>query len=63
MWRPVEPTYTVPYVPAVVDLDEGYQIVTNIVGCDDTEVRTGLRVVVSFHADRAGFTLPYFRPE
>ena len=29
----------------------GYQIVTNIVGCDHTEVRTGLRVVVSFHAD------------
>ncbi len=63
VWRPVVPTYTVPYVPAVVDLDEGYQIVTNIVGCDHTEVRTGLRVVVSFHVDGEGFTLPYFRPE
>ena len=63
MWRPVIPTYTVPYVPAVVDVDDGYQIVTNIVGCDHTEVRTGLRVVVSFHADDQGYTLPYFRPE
>ena len=63
VWRPVNPSYQVPYAVAVVDVDDGYQIVTNIVGCDHTEVRTGMRVAVTFHADSEGFTLPYFTPE
>jgi len=61
VWRPVIPSYDVPYVVAVVDVDEGYQIVTNIVGCDHTEVRSGLRVEVTFHTDEDRFALPYFR--
>ena len=63
VWRPVVPTYVVPYAPAIVALDEGFSMVTAIVGCDDADVRTGLRVAVVFHADEAGFVLPYFEPE
>jgi uncharacterized OB-fold protein len=61
VWRPVIPSYDVPYVVAIVGVDEGYQIVTNIVGGDHTEVRSGLRVEVTFHTDDDRFALPYFR--
>jgi uncharacterized protein len=63
VWHPVVPTCVVPYAPAVVELDEGFQILTNIVGCDHTEVCSGLRVRVSFNIDGEGFVLPYFRLE
>jgi uncharacterized OB-fold protein len=63
VWRPVVPSYAVPYAPVVVRLDEGFHLVTGVVGCDHLEVRTGLRVVVAFHADDAGFVLPYVEPD
>jgi uncharacterized OB-fold protein len=59
--RPMSPAFTVPYAPVIVDLDEGYQILSNVIGIPPEEVRVGLRVRVEFHAigDRS---LPYFRP-
>ena len=63
VWRPVTPSYEVPYAPTIVELDEGYHMMTNIVGCDHTVLATGLRVGVSFHGDADGFVLPYFTPE
>jgi uncharacterized OB-fold protein len=63
VWRPVVPSYVVPYAPVVVRLEEGFHIVSNVVGCDHADVRTGLRVAVAFHADEAGVVLPYFEPD
>ena len=59
--RPLSPAFTTPYAPVIVDLDEGYQMVSNLIGCDTDHVHVGLRVHVVFEAigDR---TLPYFRP-
>jgi hypothetical protein len=51
---------TVPYVVAIVELDEGPRVVTGITGCDPHEVRTGMRVRVTFTAVAADVTLPYF---
>jgi uncharacterized protein len=62
VWRSVVPTYTVPYVPAIVALDEGIHMVTSLVGCDHSEIHSGMRVAVAFHADEAGVVLPYFKP-
>lgn len=60
--RPMSPTFTDIYAPVIVDLDEGYQLLSNIVGCDADDVSVGMRVVVQFHAVGER-TLPYFAPE
>jgi uncharacterized OB-fold protein len=56
------PAFSVPYAVAIVRLDEGYDMVTNIIGCSPDEVRTGTRVIVEFHDVGEGVNLPYFRP-
>jgi uncharacterized OB-fold protein len=62
VWRPVTPDFVTPYVPAIVELDEGYSMMTNLIGLDSDDVAVGLRVTVAFEAVREGPTLPYFRP-
>ncbi len=62
VWRPVTPDFTTPYAPAVVELDEGYSMMTNLVGLDTDEIRIDMRVAVQFEALAGGLTLPYFRP-
>lgn len=62
VWRAQTPAFTVPYVAAIVNLDEGYRMVTNIIGCRVDEVAVGLRVQVEFHHVADDVWLPYFRP-
>lgn len=62
VWRPQQPSFVVPYAPAIVDLDEGYQMLANVVGCDVADLAVGMRVHVEFHPVADGFVLPYFRP-
>lgn len=62
VWRPQQPSFVVPYAPAIVDMDEGYQILANVVGCDVAELAVGRRVAVEFHPVADGYALPYFRP-
>jgi uncharacterized protein len=60
--RPVTPAFTVPYAPAIVDLDEGYQMMTNLIGVAPEAITPGLAVQVEFHDTGGGLRLPYFRP-
>jgi hypothetical protein len=62
VWRPVTPDFTTPYAPAVVDLDEGYAMMTNLVGLDTDEIRVDMRVTVQFEKLAGDLALPYFRP-
>ena len=62
VWRPQVPAFTVPYVAIVVDMDEGWQVLSNLIGCDVGDVEIGMRVQVEFHPIDGGFQLPYFRP-
>jgi hypothetical protein len=50
----------VPYALALVELDEGPSLVTNIVGDDALDVRIGDRVRVTFEARLGGATVPQF---
>jgi uncharacterized OB-fold protein len=52
----------VPYVHAVVALDEGPHMTTNIVGCAPETVRVGMRVTAVFEDATAEITLIKFRP-
>jgi hypothetical protein len=52
----------IPYVVAVVRLEEGVQMLSNIVGCDPNDVRCDMPVEVVFEKLNDEFTLPKFRP-
>jgi uncharacterized OB-fold protein len=62
VWRPVTPDFVTPYAPAVVLLDEGYAMMTNLIGLDTEDVKVDQRVRVDFADVSEGPTLPYFRP-
>lgn len=53
----------VPYVVALIELDEGVRIASNIVGCAPGDVYAGMRVGVWFDDVTPETTLPKFRPE
>jgi uncharacterized OB-fold protein len=52
----------VPYVVALIELDEGVRIPSNIIGCKPEDVIAGMPVSVVFHAVTPEITLPLFRP-
>ena len=51
----------VPYVVAVVELEEGPHLLTNIVGCRPDEVRCDMPVEATWEDITEEFTLPQFR--
>lgn len=51
-----------PYVVALVDLDEGARMMTNIVGCDPLSVTIGMPVAVTWEPLPDGRNLPLFAP-
>ena len=61
--RPAGPAFKAdaPYVVAVVELDEGARMMTNIVTNDVESVRIGQRVAVAFEAVTDEITLPKFK--
>lgn len=61
VWRPATPAFEVPYVPVIVTMEEGWWMLANLIGCDDSEVAIGRAVEVEFHPLAEGFVLPYFR--
>lgn len=52
----------VPYVVALIDLEEGPRIASNVVGCEPDAVEAGMAVTVGFDAVTEDVTLPRFRP-
>jgi uncharacterized protein len=58
--RPVTAEFKPPYAPAIITLDEGYQMLTNVVGMGPDDLAIGMRVQVQFHAVGPDVTLPYF---
>ncbi|MGH9154058.1 MAG: Zn-ribbon domain-containing OB-fold protein, partial [Acidimicrobiales bacterium] len=60
---PPEHRHRVPYVYAVVDLEEGPRMVTNVVGADPSALGVGDDLEVTFgRTDADGQRWPDFRP-
>ena len=61
--RPV-PGFTPPYTIAVVQLEEGPHLMTNVVDCPQTPetLRLDMKLQVAFHKIDDEITLPLFRP-
>ena len=62
--RPVSQAFKddLPYVVALVTLDEGPTMMTNIVGCPPEEVAIGMSVAVTFEAWSDDISIAKFRP-
>jgi uncharacterized OB-fold protein len=51
-----------PFCIALVDLEEGVRMMTNVIGCPPDEVRSGMAVTVTWEPLSDGRQLPLFRP-
>ena len=51
-----------PYVVALVDLEEGVRMMTNVVECPPTDVEVGMPVQLAWEPLSDGRHLPVFRP-
>ncbi len=59
---PFHPAFSVPYVYALIELNEGPVMVSNVIDCDPEDVSVGMPVLVRF-VDIGDATLPLFGPE
>jgi uncharacterized OB-fold protein len=64
VWRPNHPAFAeqIPIILAVVDLSEGVQMVTTLVGCAQEAVEIGMQVTAVFEKIADGIALPKFEP-
>ena len=64
VYRPVTKAFAgdVPYIVALVTLDEGPQMMTNIVACPPEQVKIGMPVEVTFEDWSEEISVPKFKP-
>ncbi|HEY1737350.1 MAG TPA: OB-fold domain-containing protein, partial [Acidimicrobiia bacterium] len=60
--HPQHPAFDYPVLAALVELDEGVRIVSNVVDVDPADIRIGMRVEVTFESTVGGSVVPVFRP-
>jgi len=62
--RPPFPAFRdkVPYVLALIELNEDVRMMSNIIDCDPTTVEIGMSVEVTFEDITEEITLPQFKP-
>jgi uncharacterized OB-fold protein len=51
-----------PYCVALVDLEEGVRVMTNVVGCAPDDVHAGMAVALAWEPLSDGRQLPLFQP-
>jgi uncharacterized OB-fold protein len=59
--HPQHPAFDYPLVAAIVDLDEGIRLVTNLTGLEPGEIEIGLPLEVTFEATENNGAVPVFR--
>jgi hypothetical protein len=64
MHKPASPMFArkVPYVVAIIELEEGGRMMSNVVGCEPSEVRVGMPVQVTWEEMSDGRSIPLFEP-
>jgi hypothetical protein len=60
--HPQHPAFDYPVLAALVDLDEGVRVVSNLVDVDRDDIRVGMRVEVTFAPTADDRRIPVFRP-
>lgn len=62
VWRPQTPAFQTPYIVAIVELEENYKMLSNVVECPEDAVFVGMPVEVTFERRTGSISLPLFRP-
>ncbi|OBF89247.1 DNA-binding protein [Mycobacterium sp. 852002-51152_SCH6134967] len=62
IYQNAAPFDAVPYVVAMVDLEEGPRLMTQIVDCPVDQLCAGMELEIAFREDDDGFVVPVFRP-
>jgi uncharacterized OB-fold protein len=62
VWRPQQPAFATPYIVAIVEMEEGWKMLSNLLDCTPEAVAVGMPVEVVFREMSDETTLPYFRP-
>ncbi|MSQ61099.1 MAG: Zn-ribbon domain-containing OB-fold protein [Dehalococcoidia bacterium] len=62
VWRPQTPSFEVPYVVAIIDIDGGYQMLSNVINVPPDQVKVGMAVEVVWDDVTDTITLPKFQP-
>jgi uncharacterized OB-fold protein len=60
--HPQHPAFDYPVLAALVDLDEGVRVVTNVQGLDSAELAIGIRVRVKFEPTADDMAVAVFEP-
>ncbi|MFI1576971.1 Zn-ribbon domain-containing OB-fold protein [Embleya sp. NPDC020630] len=61
--RPEARSFGGAYAVAIVDLDEGYRMLTNLVEVEPAEIHSGMRVRVDLRPTGEERVLPFFTPD
>lgn len=59
--RPQQPSFRVPYTVVVVEMEEGWYMLSNLVGVAEDEIEIGSPLEVFFESRSDEITLPLFR--
>ncbi len=59
--RPQQPSFRVPYTVVVVELEEGWYMLSNLIGVEPGDVEIGSPLEVCFEKRSDEITLPLFR--
>ena len=60
--HPQHPAFEYPVLAALIDLDEGIRLVSNLVGVEPADIRIGDPVQAEFVDVEGGHRVPVFRP-
>jgi len=61
VYRPQQPVFETPYTVVVVEMEEGYHMLSNLIGVEPEDVEIGASLEVFFEEKSEEITLPYFR--
>ena len=60
--RPQRPEFDVPYTVVIVELEEGWHMLSHLVECEPENIAVGMPLDVTFRPMSGEITLPLFRP-
>src|SRR5215469_16769924 len=60
--HPQNPAFEYPVLAALIDLEEGVRLMSNLRGLEPSEIRIGMPVVVSYAPTVGGHQVPVFEP-
>ncbi|MEE3327074.1 MAG: Zn-ribbon domain-containing OB-fold protein [Myxococcota bacterium] len=60
--RPQQPAFETPYTVVIVQLEEGFFMLSNLIDCEETDISIGMPLEVVFEKMSNEISLPYFRP-